>query len=85
MRFASISYHRIYHYYYRSRSIKQELKGVPLHKFLLERIGVSREQQIIILAATLADIDEDGVKWLLEKSGQYNKHISKHVDHWQKH
>jgi len=49
---APISYHGAYHY--RSGSTKQELKGNALHKFLLERIGVSWEQQVMP-AATLAD------------------------------
>ena len=72
---APISYHGIYHY--RSGSTKQELKGVALHKFLLERIGISWEQQIMP-AATLADIDEDVVKRFLEKAVS-NKRISKHA------
>lgn len=67
-----ISYHGAYHY--RSGSTKQELKGAALHKFLLEKIGVSWEQQIIP-NATLSEIDEDAVKRFLEKAIG-NKRIS---------
>lgn len=67
-----ISYHGAYHY--RSGSTKQELKGAALHKFLLEKIGVSWEQQIIP-NATLSEIDEDAVKRFLEKAIR-NKRIS---------
>lgn len=72
---APIAYHGAYHY--RSGSTKQELKGVALHKFLLERIGISWEQQIVP-QATLADIDEDVVKRFIKKAVQ-NKRISKHA------
>jgi ATP-dependent DNA helicase RecG len=60
-----ISYHGAYHY--RSGSTKQELKGAALHKFLLQKIGVSWEQQIVP-TATLDDIDEDVVKRFLQKA-----------------
>lgn len=72
---APISYHGAYHY--RSGSTKQELKGNDLHKFLLERIGISWEQQLMP-AATLADIDEDVVKRFLAKALS-NKRISGHA------
>ncbi|MGH2645269.1 MAG: ATP-binding protein [Chitinophagaceae bacterium] len=48
-----------------------------MHKFLLEKVGVSWEQQIIPVA-TLADIDENVVKRFLEKAVT-NKRISKHA------
>ena len=70
-----ISYHGIYHY--RSGSTKQELKGAALHKFLLQKIGVSWEQQIVP-NATLDDIDEDTVKRFLQKAIG-NKRISEHA------
>jgi hypothetical protein len=41
------------------------LKGAALHKFLLQKIGVSWEQQIVP-NATLDDIDEDAVKRFLQ-------------------
>jgi ATP-dependent DNA helicase RecG len=40
-----VSYHGAYHY--RSGSTKQELKGAALHEFLLQKIGVSWERQIV--------------------------------------
>lgn len=70
-----ISYHGIYHY--RSGSTKQELKGATLHKFLLEKIGISWEQQIVT-GATLDDINEDTVKRFLQKAIS-NKRISEHA------
>jgi ATP-dependent DNA helicase RecG len=70
-----ISYHGAYHY--RSGSTKQELKGAALHKFLLQKIGVSWEQQIAP-AATLDDIDQDTVKRFLQKA-ILNKRISEHA------
>lgn len=70
-----ISYHGAYHY--RSGSTKQELKGAALHKFLLQKIGVSWEQQIVS-SATLDDIDEDVVKRFLQKAIN-NKRISEHA------
>lgn len=70
-----ISYHGAYHY--RSGSTKQELKGAALHKFLLQKIGVSWEQQIVPYA-TLDDIDEDVVKRFLQKAVS-NKRISEHA------
>ena len=70
-----ISYHGAYHY--RSGSTKQELKGSALHQFLLQKIGVSWEQQIVP-TATLDDIDEDAVKRFLQKAIK-NKRISEHA------
>jgi ATP-dependent DNA helicase RecG len=70
-----VSYHGAYHY--RSGSTKQELKGAALHKFLLQKIGVSWEQQIVP-NATLDDIDEDVVKRFLQKAIS-NKRISEHA------
>jgi ATP-dependent DNA helicase RecG len=70
-----ISYHGIYHY--RSGSTKQELKGPALHKFLLQKIGVSWEQQIVP-GATLDEIDEDAIKRFLQKAIG-NKRISEHA------
>ena len=70
-----ISYHGAYHY--RSGSTKQELKGAALHKFLLQRIGVSWEQQIVP-TATVDDIDEDVVKRFLQKAISNNR-ISEHA------
>jgi len=70
-----ISYHGAYHY--RSGSTKQELKGAALHKFLLQKIGVSWEQQIAP-TATLDDIDQDTVKRFLQKA-IINKRISEHA------
>jgi len=70
-----IPYHGAYHY--RSGSTKQELKGAALHKFLLQKIGVSWEQQIVP-TATLNDIDEDVVKQFLQKAIN-NKRISEHA------
>jgi ATP-dependent DNA helicase RecG len=70
-----VSYHGSYHY--RSGSTKQELKGAALHKFLLQKIGVSWEQQIMP-NATLDDIDEDAVKRFLQKAIS-NKRISEHA------
>lgn len=70
-----ISYHGAYHY--RSGSTKQELRGAALHKFLLQKIGVSWEQQIVP-NATLDDIDEDVVKRFLQKAIK-NERISKHT------
>ena len=59
-----ISYHGVHHY--RSGSTKQELKGASLHKFLLQKIGISWEQQIAS-SATLADIDENTVRRFLKR------------------
>lgn len=70
-----ISYHGAYHY--RSGSTKQELKGAALHKFLLQKIGVSWEQQVAP-TATLDDIDQDTVKRFLQKAIG-NKRISEHA------
>jgi ATP-dependent DNA helicase RecG len=70
-----VSYHGAYHY--RSGSTKQELKGAALHKFLLQKIGVSWEQQIVS-NATFDDIDEDAVKRFLQKAIS-NKRISEHA------
>lgn len=70
-----ISYHGAYHY--RSGSTKQELKGAALHRFLLQKIGVSWEQQIVP-TATLDDIDEDAVRRFLQKAVS-NKRISPHA------
>jgi ATP-dependent DNA helicase RecG len=70
-----ISYHGAYHY--RSGSTKQELKGAALHKFLLQKIGVSWEQQVAS-TATLDDIDQDTVKRFLQKAIG-NKRISEHA------
>jgi ATP-dependent DNA helicase RecG len=70
-----ISYHGIYHY--RSGSTKQELKGPALHKFLLQKIGVSWEQQIVP-TATLDDIDDNTVKRFLQKAINH-KRISEHA------
>jgi ATP-dependent DNA helicase RecG len=70
-----VSYHGAFHY--RSGSTKQELKGAALHKFLLQKIGVSWEQQIVP-NATLDDIDEDVVKRFLQKAIG-NKRISEHA------
>jgi len=72
---APISYHGAFHY--RSGSTKQELKGNALHKFLLDKIGISWEQQVVS-AATIADIDEDVVKRFLKKAVT-NKRISSHA------
>ena len=69
-----VSYHGAYHY--RSGSTKQELKGAALHEFLLQKIGVSWERQIV--HATLDDIDEDVVKRFLQKAVA-NKRISEHA------
>jgi ATP-dependent DNA helicase RecG len=70
-----ISYHGTYHY--RSGATKQELKGAALNKFLLQKIGVSWEQQIVP-NATIEDIDEDTVKRFLQKAID-NKRISEHA------
>lgn len=70
-----ISYHGIYHY--RSGSTKQELKGPALNKFLLEKIGVSWEQQIVP-GVTLDDIDDNTVKRFLQKAIEH-KRISEHA------
>jgi ATP-dependent DNA helicase RecG len=72
---APISYHGIYHY--RSGSTKQELKGAALHKFLLQKIGVSWDQQIVP-GATLDDIDEEAIKRFLQKAVS-NRRISDHA------
>lgn len=70
-----VSYHGAYHY--RSGSTKQELKGTALYEFLLQKIGVPWEQQVV-LHATIADIDEDVVKRFLQKAIG-NKRISEHA------
>ncbi|MDR3712357.1 MAG: ATP-binding protein [Puia sp.] len=70
-----IPYHGAYHY--RSGSTKQELKGSVLHKFLLQKIGLSWEQQVVP-TATLDDIDEDVVKRFLQKAISNNR-ISEHA------
>jgi ATP-dependent DNA helicase RecG len=70
-----VSYHGVHHY--RSGSTKQELKGVALHRFLLEKIGISWEQQIVP-GATLDDIDDGTVKRFLQKAIS-NKRISGHA------
>lgn len=56
---------------------KQELKSAALHRFLLQKIGVSWEQQIVP-TATLDDIDEDAVRRFLQKAVS-NKRISAHA------
>lgn len=70
-----VAYHGTYHY--RSGSTKQELKGAALHEFLLQKIGVSWEQQIVPYA-TLDDIDEDVVNRFLQKAIA-NKRLSEHA------
>jgi ATP-dependent DNA helicase RecG len=70
-----ISYHGVYHY--RSGSTKQELKGPALHKFLLQKIGTSWEEQVLS-TAILDDIDEDTVKRFLQKA-IHHKRISEHA------
>jgi len=70
-----ISYHGVYHY--RSGSTKQELKGPALHKFLLQKVGISWEQQIVS-NATLDDIDDNTIKRFLQKAINH-KRISEHA------
>jgi ATP-dependent DNA helicase RecG len=70
-----ISFHGVYHY--RSGSTKQELKGPALHKFLLEKIGISWEQQVLP-TANIDDIDDDTIKRFLKKAIQH-KRISEHA------
>ncbi len=60
-----VSYHGSYHY--RSGSTKQELKGTPLHNFLLNKMGLSWERQPVS-AATLDDIDEEVIKSFVQKA-----------------
>lgn len=60
-----VSYHGAYHY--RSGSTKQELKGAPLHNFLLSKIGLSWERQPVP-GATLDDIDEVAIKSFVQKA-----------------
>ncbi|MBN8718024.1 MAG: putative DNA binding domain-containing protein [Sediminibacterium magnilacihabitans] len=60
-----VSYHGAYHY--RSGSTKQELKGAPLHNFLLSKIGLSWERQPVP-GATLDDIDEAAIKSFVQKA-----------------
>jgi len=60
-----VSYHGAYHY--RSGSTKQELKGAPLHKFLLSKVGLSWERQPVP-GATLNDIDEAAIKSFVQKA-----------------
>ena len=64
-------------YHYRSGSTKQELQGPALHKFLLQKIGVSWEQQIVS-NATLDDIDNSTIKRFLQKAINH-KRISEHA------
>lgn len=60
-----VSYHGAYHY--RSGSTKQELKGAPLHNFLLSKVGLSWERQPVA-RATLNDIDEEIIKSFVQKA-----------------
>lgn len=60
-----VSYHGAYHY--RSGSTKQELKGAPLHQFLLSKVGLSWERQPVP-GATLDDIDETAIKSFVQKA-----------------
>jgi ATP-dependent DNA helicase RecG len=60
-----VSYHGAYHY--RSGSTKQELKGAPLHNFLLSKIGLSWERQPVA-GTTLDDIDEEIIKSFVQKA-----------------
>lgn len=60
-----VSYHGAYHY--RSGSTKQELKGAPLHHFLLSKVGLSWERQPVP-GATLNDIDEAAIKSFVQKA-----------------
>lgn len=60
-----VSYHGAYHY--RSGSTKQELKGAPLHNFLLSKVGLSWERQPVA-GATLDDIDEEIINSFVKKA-----------------
>ncbi len=60
-----VSYHGSYHY--RSGSTKQELKGTPLHNFLLSKMGLSWERQPVP-GATLDDIDQEVIKSFVQKA-----------------
>ena len=57
-----ISYHGIYHY--RSGSTKQELKGIALQQFLLNKIGKTWDD-LTIKKASLNDIDGNTLKTFL--------------------
>jgi ATP-dependent DNA helicase RecG len=60
-----VSYHGSYHY--RSGSTKQELKGAPLHNFLLNKMGLPWERQPVV-GATLDDIDEGVIKSFIQRA-----------------
>ncbi len=60
-----IAYHGVYHY--RSGSTKQELKGVPLQNFLLNKMGLSWERQPVP-GANLDDIDQEVIKSFVQKA-----------------
>lgn len=60
-----ISYRGIHHY--RSGSTKQELKGTALNEFILRKMNISIERQIVP-HATLKDIDENAVQSFVQKA-----------------
>jgi len=59
-----ISYHGVYHY--RSGSTKQELKGIALQQFLLNKLG-RRWDDAICEQATTEDIDNEAIAYFIDK------------------
>src|SRR6218665_161703 len=66
-------------YYYRSGSTKQELKGMALHNFLLNKMGLSWERQPAA-GAVLDDIDEEAIKSFIQKAAAKQR-ISENAIH----
>lgn len=60
-----IAYKGIYHY--RSGSTKQELKGVALQQFIMDKMGHSWDE-IPVLGATIEDIDRKAIEFFIFSS-----------------
>ena len=56
-------------YHYRSGSTKQELKGLALQQFIMEKMGHSWDD-IPVFGATLDDIDRNAIDYFLQRSIQ---------------
>ena len=54
-------------YHYRSGSTKQELKGLALQQFIMEKMGHSWDD-IPVYGATLDDIDRNAIDYFLQRS-----------------
>lgn len=64
-------------YYYRSGSTLQELHGIAAQNFIMNKMGISWDSQIVE-GATLDDIDPEAVKYFVE-SGIANRRLKASV------